>query len=288
MSPRDILCALVVALCWGGNFAAVKLAMGHFPPLYMAALRFGLVTVLLLPYLPKLPRKHLWNTLLISITLGTLHFSLVFVAMYNGLDVSTTAVLVQLGVPFSCILGAIFLNDHLGWRRSMGLAIAFSGVVIIFGTPKMEGNYGAFALATLGCLCWSIANIQIKKMGKITIMPLLAWVSLFCFPQLLVISLVMEHDHGELLRTVDWLAAGGVIYSAVLSTIVAYGLWYHLLGKHPVSLVAPYNLLVPIFGMLSGVFLLGEEVGPMFGIGTAVTILGVGIIIFRQPRVTRI
>ncbi|MCC7259942.1 MAG: EamA family transporter [Alphaproteobacteria bacterium] len=287
MGFLDVIAAAAVALFWGMNFVAAKLAMTHFPPMLMSALRFALVAAILLP-LTKMPRGRMKEIFLVSTTLGTLHFSLAFTGMYMGLDASTSALISQLGVPFSCLLGALFLDDKLGWRRTLGMAIAFAGILFITGTPNVSDNLLGFALVVGGSFCWSIANIQIKKMGKIDIMPMLGWVALFSAPQLLAISLVMESGQWETIRTATPLSLMAIGYSVIFSTIVAYGLWYRLLSYHPVTQVAPFNLLVPVFGVTSGVLVLGEPLTWQIMVGGLITMAGVAIIVLRRPKIVEV
>lgn len=284
MKLADYLMALTVAVLWGGNFVAAKLGMLHFPPFYLSSLRFFLVALLLVPFV-RMPKAQMPKIAQLSLTLGTLHFALVFAGMYQGMDVTTAVLATQMGVPFSCLLGMWFLNDRLGIWRSSGLLIAFIGLVIIMGAPRVTDNLPAFFLVLGGAFFWSVANIQIKKMGKVDIMPLLAWVSLLSAPQLLVLSLILEENHWSLLLTTDWVSGLSIAYSAVFSTIVAYGLWYRLLGDHPVSQVVPFSLLIPLFGVSAGMWVMGDVMSAHLLAGGVVTMIGVAIIVFRKPRV---
>ena len=62
-------------------------------------------------------------------------------------------------------------------------------------------------------------------------------------------------------------------------TIVGYGLWYRLLARHPVSVLVPFTLLVPVIGVITGVGLLDEPWSERIALGSSVTVLGVGIIV---------
>ena len=65
---------------------------------------------------------------------------------------------------FAALLAAFFFNETLGWRRMLGMAIAFAGVVIIAGEPRFDGNLWPL-LTVIGAACiWSFCNVQIKKL----------------------------------------------------------------------------------------------------------------------------
>lgn len=73
MKPVHILMALMVAVIWGANFVAAKLAATAVPPLFLVAMRFAVLTVLLVPFVPW-PRAQWRGVLGISMTLGRLSF----------------------------------------------------------------------------------------------------------------------------------------------------------------------------------------------------------------------
>lgn len=283
MKPLHILFAIAVALCWGANFAASKYAVSHFEPVFTILIRYALVTLVLLPFfrIAPLPFKQLS---ILALLMCTLHFSLVFSALWMGLDVASTVIAIQMGTPFSVVLGTIFLNDKLGAWRASGMAIAFMGVVMVAGSPQVDENWIAFLIAVAGAFCWAASNIYMKQLGEVDVMPLLAWSSLASLPQLLVISLLIESNHLTQITTAPHTAWNGILYSAVFSTMVGYGLWYYLLKKYAVSQVAPFALLVPFAGISSGIIFFNEALSPTLFIGAALTILGVAIITFRKPK----
>lgn len=186
MSARDVAGLLLVALVWGVNFAVVKAGLAELPPVFFVSLRFATVALVLLPFV-RLPRQKLGRLVLLSMTLGGLHFSLMFVGL-RDLDVATAAIAIQLQVPFAAILAAVFLDDRLGWRRLAGMAIAFAGVALIAGEPRIGGNLMPLALVVSAALVWAVANIQIKALGDIDVFALSAWVAVLAAPQLFVAS----------------------------------------------------------------------------------------------------
>ncbi len=283
LTPAAALLAILVAACWGANFAASKFALLHFPPLFTIFIRYVLVCVLLLPFARRRPLP-LRDLLILATLMIPLHFTLVFTAIWLGLDIPTTVIAIQLGAPFSCVLSAMLLKDRMGPWRSAGMALAFTGIIIIAGTPNVTDHGLAFLLAVCGAVAWAGANIFAKRLGQPPVMPLLFWTGLLSLPMTGALSLLMESAHGALLASVPLSAVLGIAFSALLSTIVGYGTWYYLLRHYPVSQVAPFSLLVPIGGFASGWFFFDETLTPQMMLGAAVTILGVAIITMRMPR----
>lgn len=284
MTPRDVGALLLVTVVWGMNFAVVKAGLAELPPIFFVAVRFAAVAVVLAPFV-RLSRNKLPQLVALSVTLGGLHFSMMFIGL-RSLDVATSAIAIQLQVPFAAILAAIVFKDKLGWRRLLGMAIAFGGVALIAGEPRFDGNLLPLALVVSAALVWSIANIQIKALGdEVDVFALSAWVALLAAPQLFLVSFLFEDGQMQAMQAASWRAWGAVAYQVVLVTIFGYGIWYSIMRRHPINQVMPFTLLVPLFGVLSGIIFLDESLTIPMMIGSAATIAGVAIIVIRRPRI---
>lgn len=284
MSIRDIFLAITIALVWGMNFTITKIGLGHFPPLMLMGIRFLLVALILMPFVkkPAISFKHLY---LMSLVYGVGYHALVFSGLWQGVSVSVGIIAVQLQVPFTALLGTIFLRDHLGWRRLLGMIIAFAGIVIIVGSPNVLENAFGFMLIVISAFLWASYNIQIKKWGTSEIMGSIAWLSAFSAPQLLFLSYLFESHQWTLLATTTWPAAFSLIYMVLLTTIVGLGLWSYLMHRYSVHQVTPFSMLAPVFAILSAIILLHEKLNAHIIIGGLVTIMGVAIIVLRKPDI---
>jgi O-acetylserine/cysteine efflux transporter len=284
MKPFDLFLAIVVMLIWGINFVVAKFGLAELPAILLMAMRFGTVALVLIPFV-RVPRGRLKGILLLSFSLGTVHYAFMFTGMAR-LDAGTTAVLTQLQVPFSALIAALLYGEKLGWVRATGMAVAFAGVAIMMGEPRLTTDVVAVGFVIFATLVWALANIQIKELGPVDGFSLNAYLGLFAAPQLLITSLVLESDHRAVLAQADWTAvAFAVFYLAVIVQIVSYAIWYRLLRLYPVNQVMPITLLCPVLGVLSGVVLLGERLTWPIVIGGAATLAGVAIIMLwrRAP-----
>lgn len=287
MHIRHALAAIMVAILWGGNFVAARIALDVFPPFWLLAVRFTIVSLLLLPFFPK-PVGRLRDLAILSLLLGTLHFSLMFAPIALGLDVSAAVIASQLGVPFSVLLGIILFKDQIGRWRALGMLIAFCGVIVIAGSPSITQQYWQFLLACTGALAWAGGNIWVKRFHSDNMLGVLCWMSLLAIPQLLVISLSVESGQLEAVTqagTENWAA---LTYTVLASTLLAYGTWYYLMSRFPVSQVVPYSLLVPCFGLGFAQWFFQEALTWQFLAGGACTIIGVGMIVLRRPAMMRV
>lgn len=284
MRPADLGITLFVMLLWGLNFVVAKLGLQYVPPILFVALRFLVVAILLVPFVP-LPRGRLRGIFTLAVLLGLLHFTCMFTGM-KALDAGTSSVVVQLQLPFSVILSALIFKDRFGWRSVVGMVLAFVGVILIAGQPRLSGNLFYVGLVVAAALFFALANIQMKRLGDVNPNAINAWMAVFATPLLFIASAIFEDNQIAALRSISWPFLGALFYQSVVMVIVSYALWYGLLRRHPVGQVVPFMLLQPILGVLSGWALLGEPLTWEIVLGGFLTLAGVGVIVVRRARVT--
>ena len=282
-----VFAAILVQFVWGGNYSASKFALNELPPLLMIALRFALLSLLLAPLALRQPlpdRARMKSFAVICLTTLVFHFSTLLLALHMGLNVTSCILAVQLGVPFSCILSTYVFKDYLGPWRSAGMAIAFMGVVFVAVTPNVVENLGAFMIAILSALGWSAGNLYLKIMKPEKTVPLLFWPGLMALCSMSVLSLVFESRQMEHIANASWHAWVAIAYSAAFSSVIGYGLWNWLMTRYPVNDVVPYSMLLPVAGISGGVLFFDDPINWHIVVGAALTIVGVGIIALRRPR----
>jgi len=281
MSLRDSLVALLVMAIWGLNFVVAKWGLAEFPPLFIMALRFILVAALLVPF-SRIPVGKMLPIGMLSVTLGTVHFPLMFSGL-NGIDAATASIAAQAQVPFSSLLAAVLFKDKLGWRRAGGMAAAFAGVVVIAGEPRLAGSLGPLFMILAASVAFAVASMQMKMIVGVDGFALNGWMALFAAPQLLILSFLTESGHREALANATAWGWGSILYMAVGVTIGAYGMWYPLLRRYEVNQTIPYLLTVPVFGVGAGVLLMGDPFTARLVIGGLLTVGGVAVIVKRRP-----
>ena len=281
MPLKDLLIGLGIIAIWAFNIIVIKLGVEDLPPLLVTVLRFMLVTVLVVPF-TRISRQQLPWILLLAVTFGGLHFPLLFLGLQQS-EAGTGALLVQMGTPFATLLAAMFLKEKLGPRRVVGLILAFGGVVVLAGGPSLPPP-ASTALLLASAFFWAVSTMIIKLAPPIAPLTMTGWISLFAIPLVALGSWIFEDDQWLALRQASWAGWGAVVYTAVMSSIAAYGLWYRLLQKHPVSRVVPLTLLMPVFAVMLGVWLLDDPLGINKVAGGAMVIAGLAIINIRFRR----
>jgi len=281
MRITDILLALTAVTFWGLNITAAKVGLGEIPPIFFAALRLGLVALLLVPFV-RYPKGQMKQVAWFSVFFGALHFGFLYTGLAD-MDSASAAITIQLGVPISVLLAWIFLGERFGIWRSVGLALAFSGVVVLAGDPALISIWPVICVA-LGIGGWAASNIAVKNIHGVPALSISAWGSLFSAIQLFAVSAVLETNQAESLVSASWLTFAMILYTAVPATLVAHSLWYHLLSKYDVNAVVPFNLLTPVIGVIGGIWLLGEPMTWQKAVGGITTMAGVALIQWRNAK----
>jgi O-acetylserine/cysteine efflux transporter len=284
MSPRDSLQAVFVTAVWGLNFVVGKWALAELPSVLTMALRFAMVALLLVPFV-KTPWADMKRIALLSFTLGLVHFGMMFSGL-SGTDAGLASILVQSQVPFTVIIAAAFFKDWPTMRQWAGMALAFFGIWLALGEPRIGGS-DAFHIGLIlaASFVWAVANFQMKALGHVDGFALNAYMALLAAPQLLLASAAIETSQIAAIADASLWAWTGVAYMACLVTIVTYWMWYRLLRRYSVGEVMPYSLLVPVFGVLSGVVMMGDPFGWRTAAGALVTLAGVGAITLQRKHV---
>ena len=278
----DMALGLGVAFVWGLGLVFAKAAISHFPPILLMAFRFS-VTAMALVWFVKPSGGQLRMLFLISFISATLQYSLTFTGLV-GLDASATALIVQLEIPFLILIGAIFLKESPGWRRWIGITIAFFGVYQITGEPRIGNALWSVALVIGGGLTWATGQAMVRQLKNISGLTVAAWISILAFPQLFIMSAIFETGQFQAIQSAGWVVWSTVAYLGLIMTALGYYMWYTLIRRTPVSEAAPYLLALPLFSMAGGWFFLGEIATTQTLLGGGIIISGVALIVFEPIK----
>ncbi len=275
MPVPHIALAVLIAAIWGFNFVVIRLGLDAFPPLLFNGLRFVVAS---LPFLlffrtPGVP----WRWVIgVGLVLGVMKFSLLFLAMAWGMPAGLASVVMQAQALFSVVFAALLLGERPRQMQWFGLSIAAGGLVII--ATDMEGNVGLIAFLTLiaAAACWGFANIMTRRAAAPNPLAFMIWVSAVPPLPMLGLSWIFEGPDAmaAAFASLDLRGVGAVLYIGLLSTTACFAGWSLLLRQHTASLVAPFTLLVPVFGLLSAWAVLDEMPSTIKLGGAALILLG--------------
>ncbi|MFI8308681.1 EamA family transporter [Streptomyces sp. NPDC085927] len=281
MRPSHVLLAVLVAAVWGVNFVVIEIGLGHFPPLLFSALRFlaAAVPAVFLVGRPKVAWKWIVG---VGLALGVAKFGLLFVGMDAGMPAGLSSLVLQIQAVFTALFAFLLLGERPARIRLVGMAVALAGIGVAAVDEGASGPLGAFALVIAAAACWGVSNILTRRAAPADALNFMVWVSTVPVLPLLALSLLLEGPSRDLeaLRALDLPGAGALLYVAWAATVFGFGAWGWLLRRHPASTVAPFSLLVPVFGMSSAALFLGEPVSPLRWCAAALLVGGVALASF--------
>lgn len=246
MSLKDILIAIFISFIWGGNYVAMKFTTVEVPGFLSTSIRFLLTSIILIPFVKKIDIK-IKKLYPISLVSGA-YIGLIYYAMHMGINTYLGIILMQLNAVFSIIIANFVLKEYPTPESSLGIVIAFLGMIIVVGAPDAVGNYLAVLVILSAAVFCAIFSIKSKILNTVPPITLIFWTNLIAFPHLLLISYLLEGNPVEFIKSTNYMFWIYLFYSIIASCIFGISLRIYLLRKYPVYKVVPFNLLIPFFG----------------------------------------
>ena len=278
MTRRDVLQAGLVAVIWGINFVAIHASLEHYPPLLLASLRFLVLAIPTILFVPR-PRVR-WRWLVgYGVGFGILQFAFLYLGMAAGMPAGLSSLVLQASAPFTVLLAAVFLRERPALPVLIGVAVALSGLAVIAGYRGLDVSVVPVVLVLAGALGWAIGNICSRQAKPDSPFRFMMWMTVVPPVPLLALSLVVEGPEQITSALADapgaWAANVGLAYTVVLATIVGSGIWTSLLARNSASSVAPFSMLVPVAGLGSAWLILNERPSGWELLGGVLIVVGV-------------
>jgi drug/metabolite transporter (DMT)-like permease len=290
MRTADRLALLALSALWGGGFLFVRIAVPEFGPFALVATRVLLAGLLMLAWtaarggVPPFWRRGR-DYLVLSAVNVAIPFTL---SSWALLTVSASlAAIIMATVPFfTAPLAAFRLRAMPTPRQILGLLVGFVGVTILVGFGSVA--IAADSLAAIGAL---LATAFFYAVGGIYTARKFTGVS--------PIESTIGQQFGALVLLLPFalvfppqgVPSPAAIFSLLLltvfATLVAYLLFFRLISAVGPTLTAMTAYLIPLFGVVWGVLLLGETVGPATVVGMAVILAGVLLVTGAGPSLSR-
>ena len=280
MNARQFGILVFLAALWGASFLFMRVAAPEFGAVWLIEGRVGLAGLVLLPWvLPGgglgriLPR---WRSMLV---VGLLNAALPFVliAWATTLISAGVASILNATVPiFSAIFGFLVLRERLGPIQVLGIVLGFAGVVVLISW-RQDGMAlpppGAVAAALAACLSYVLAAHYTRHRMR-EVRPLDYVVGMQLSAALLLMPLLPLFAPQVLPGAVAWWSMLGL---AVLSTALAFWLYFRLLHEIGATRTLTVTYLIPVFAIVWGHLLLDEQVGWGIAISCVLIVLGTAL-----------
>ena len=282
MNAKHVVMAFSIVVLWGLNFVALKIAVLSLPPIFLAGLRFLLISIPWIFFVEK-PKVSKKQFITLPITLGVLQYSLLYYGMSTGLSAGLSAVILQTQSFFTVIMSTILIKEKPRLNEILGLLIGALGVIILLINNNGDFKIESVLIILAAAISWGIANIQLKNLGNVNMVSFLIWISPFAAIVLFIISFILEYD---LVLNIDFSNVEikvflSIFYTAYLSTVIGFTMWQYLLNKYKSVQITPYGLLVPVTGSIFGYIILSEVLEIYQIIAGIVIIIGLMVISLR-------
>ena len=296
---------LLVALIWGLSWAVGRILALGLPPLTGAWLRY-VVTLLLfyawfavraargkqVRWFPK--DRQSWKTLTLIGLTGVFGYQIFFMHGMRLTAGGDASLIVTFNPIFTVLLAAPLLGQPISRKMFAGLACGFIGVAVVTGwspntdLPFNERILGDF-LILLAALNWALTTNMTKRMmerrkgeTEASTLEIVVWYSLLGTLMLTPLAAWETWKYGLPQPTMtDWYA---VLYLGALSTVIAYYWFARGIEKLGATAASSYVFLVPVFGVLGGVWLLDEKVGWTLIVGFILIVSGVRLVQRESER----
>jgi drug/metabolite transporter (DMT)-like permease len=276
---------IAVPAIWGGTFVAGKHVVAVLSPMMGSFSRYVIACAALLVAafvleggLPKLSPRQWFGTFVLG-TFGVFAYNLFFMAALERLPGSRAALIIALNPAITIAISALVLKESLSARRWLGVAIALFGVWIVISHGDIasvaSAGIGAGELFMFGAVTsWALYTIIGRKvLGGLT--PLAATNYAALWGTLLLAGAAAPEFAGLSMAQFDRTMMFSLLYLGICGTALAFVWYYMSVKKLGTAVTSIFNNLVPVFGVLISVLLLGEHLLASMLIGGAIAIVGV-------------
>ena len=280
----------VTLVLWASAFVAIRHLGKDFTPgslslgrLVVGALALGAFAIPKLRTVPR-PTGREWAAI---VAIGVLWFGIYNVALNEGehhVDAGTASMLLQVSPIIIAVLATIFLSERFTTYLGIGLALAFSGVVLI-GTADGDGGSRdllGVALCLVSAVVYSVSVILQKPLVARLPALFVTWMACTVGAVLCLVfaGQLVDDVRGASTASILW-----VVYLGVFPTAIAFTTYAYALRHMSASSLGVTTYLVPPITIVMGLVFLSEAPPTVAYAGGALALLGVAVA-RRKPKPT--
>lgn len=262
MIRRESLFPVLLALLWGFNWPAVKIALGEIPPFALRSIGLASGSLLLLLVALVLRRRLTvarvsWLPLILAGTLNIAGFN-IFTAFAQLITTTSRAAILTYTMPiWSVLLAALILGEAIDRRKALALGSGALGIALLAYPVFESGATRGVIFPLLAALSWALGTIVLKRW------PLKSDPIATTAYQLMIgaaISGIGLLVSGQAVpASLSGPVIGALAFHIIGAMACAYMLWFAILARNPASTSALLSFAVPVVGMLSAMLLVGDR-----------------------------
>ena len=263
LSRQQLITLTLLTLVWGLNWPVMKTGVQHFPPLAFRAVSMliGLpllaiaLVVLKMPF--KVERRY-WGQLLVLGFFNMVMWHALIIVAIPMLPSGRAAILGYTMPIFSAALGALFFSDRLPLRAWAGVAAAAGGVLLLLWNEmdKLGGRPTGVALMLIAAASWALGTQLLRRTTiPAPTLTLSFWMTAMTTVTLCVLTTVLERPQWHAPDATAW---GTILFNAILVIGFAQAAWFFLVRTLPPLASTLSVMLIPVLGVFSGAWWLGE------------------------------
>jgi drug/metabolite transporter (DMT)-like permease len=290
LSATDWLLLVFLSILWGGSFFFAKIAVDELPPLTLALGRVGIAAALLAVLAGRAGLVSLARAWPAFAVLGLLNNVIPFTLIFWGQThiPSGLASIFNATTPIFTALIAHFAtrDEKLDAAKLVGVTTGFVGVVAMLG-PEVLGDIGVGLWAQLACLVaavsYAVAGIWGRRLARLPAVTVAA--GQLIAASVVLAPLAMLVDRPWRLAMPSPAALAALLALAVLSTALAYVIYFRILARAGATNLLLVTFLIPVSAILLGTAVLGERLAPHHFAGMAIIAVGLAAIDGRPARI---
>lgn len=285
MTSHDWTLLFLLSLLWGGSFFFAAVAVREVPPLTIVALRTGIAALTLIVILKM--RGEAWpftkGAVAAFFVMGLLNnllpFSLLFWA--QTMIPSGLASILNATTPIFSIIVAHFLlaDERMAANKAIGILFGFLGVIVLLGGDVLNGASIA-SLGMLACLgaalSYGFAGVYGRRFKAMDLSATQVAFGQLVATTLMMVPIISAVDHPWTSSAPSLPVIASILALAIVSTALAYVIFFRILASAGAMNVALVTLLIPVSAILLGTLVLGEQLALRHYAGMG--LIGIGLL----------
>lgn len=278
MNAREWAMLFILSLLWGGSFFFVGIAVKELPPLTIVTLRVSIAALALLAicramgYRPRQTPGVLRSFFTMGLLNNIIPFSLIVWGQTH--IASGVASILNATTPLFTVIVAHMLtsDEKLSINKLAGVIIGFAGVATMIGPAALMGEssslWGQLAILA-AAVSYAFAGIYGRRFKAMGVPPLVTATGQISASSLMLIPVALIIEQPWTLPLPSAAAWGALLGIALLSTALAYLIFFRILSSAGATNLALVTFLIPVSAILLGSLVLGEQLAGKHVMGMA-------------------